>query len=59
MAALASPAAPHSKLKFSKTMLFAFTEHGAIQAADVLVSPQAIETGLYVVRAFVQFTDQL
>lgn len=32
----------------------AFTEHGAIMAATVLNSPQAIEMGIYVVRAFVQ-----
>jgi len=43
-----------SKLKFSKSMPYAFTEHGAIQAANVLACPQAIEMGIYVVRAFVQ-----
>jgi ORF6N domain len=32
----------------------AFTEHGAIMAATVLNSQQAIEMGIYVVRAFVQ-----
>jgi len=32
---------------------WAFTEHGAIQAANVLNSPQAAEMGVYVVRAFV------
>jgi hypothetical protein len=42
------------KLKFSKTLPYAFTEHGAIQAANVLASPQAVEMGIYVVRAFVQ-----
>lgn len=43
-----------AKLKFSKSLPFAFTEHGAIQAANVLASPQAIEMGVYVVRAFVR-----
>jgi len=43
-----------AKLKFSRTMPFAFTEHGAIQAANVLASAQAVEMGIYVVRAFVQ-----
>lgn len=37
-----------------KYLPFAFTEHGAIQAANVLNSPRAAEMGVYVVRAFVQ-----
>jgi ORF6N domain len=41
------------KLKYSKALPFAFTEHGAIQAASVLASSQAVEMGIYVVRAFV------
>jgi hypothetical protein len=32
---------------------WAFTEHGAIQAANILNSPQAIQVGLAVVRTFV------
>ena len=47
------------KLKFSKVLLFAFTEHGAIQAANVLASSQAVEMGIYVVRAFVQLRQAL
>ncbi|WP_218509232.1 ORF6N domain-containing protein [Variovorax sp. dw_308] len=43
-----------AKLKFSRTLPYAFTEHGAIQAANVLASPQAVEMGIYVVRVFVQ-----
>jgi hypothetical protein len=43
-----------AKLKFSKSLPFAFTEHGAIQAANLLASPQAVEMGIYVVRAFVR-----
>ena len=42
------------KLKFSKALPYAFTEHGAIQAANVLASPRAVEMGIYVVRAFVR-----
>jgi hypothetical protein len=38
---------------------WAFTEHGAIQAANVLNSPRAIEMGIYVVRAFVRFRELL
>jgi hypothetical protein len=36
-----------------------FTEHGAIQAANVLNSPRAVEMGIYVVRAFVQLRELL
>jgi uncharacterized protein YicC (UPF0701 family) len=42
-----------AKLKFSKSLPFAFTEHGAIQAANVLASTQAVEMGIYIVRAFI------
>ena len=37
----------------------AFTEHGAIQAANVLNSPRAVEMSIYVVRAFVQLRELL
>jgi hypothetical protein len=33
---------------------YAFTEHGAIMAANVLNSPRAVEVGVFVVRAFVK-----
>ena len=42
-----------------KYLPFAFTEHGAIQAANILNSPRAVEMGIYVVRAFVQLRDLL
>ena len=42
-----------------KYLPFAFTEHGAIQAAHVLSSPRAVEMGIYVVRAFVKLRDLL
>lgn len=48
-----------AKLKFSKSLPFAFTEHGAIQASNVLASPQAVEMGVYVVRAFVRLREVL
>jgi hypothetical protein len=38
---------------------FAFSEHGAIQAANILNSPRAIAMGVYVVRAFVQLRELL
>ena len=37
-----------SKLKFAKSLPFAFTEFGAIQAANVLASSQAVEMGIFV-----------
>ena len=43
-----------SKLKFSKALPFAFTEYGAVALANVLASTQAVEMGIYVVRAFVR-----
>ena len=43
-----------ARLKFAKSLPFAFTEHGAIQAANVLNSESAVEMGVYVVRAFVR-----
>ena len=48
-----------ARLKFSKSLPFAFTEHGAIQASNVLASPQAVEMGVYVVRAFVRLREVL
>ena len=36
---------------------YAFTEHGAIQAANVLASPLAEEMGFFVVRAFVRMRE--
>jgi hypothetical protein len=38
---------------------WASTEHGAIQAANVLNSPRAIAMSVYVVRAFVQLRELL
>jgi len=38
---------------------YVFTEHGAIQAANALNSPLAVEMGIYVVRDFVQLRDLL
>jgi len=38
---------------------YAFTEHGAIMAATVLNSPQAVQMSVFVVRAFVKMREQL
>jgi hypothetical protein len=43
-----------SKLKFSRSLPFAFTEFGAVALANVLASDRAVEMGIYVVRAFVR-----
>jgi hypothetical protein len=47
------------KLKYSKTLPTAFTEHGAIMASNVLNSPRAIEMGVFVVRAFVHLRQAI
>jgi len=38
---------------------YAFTENGAIMAANVLSSPEAVRMSVFVVRAFVQMRDLL
>lgn len=38
---------------------YAFTEHGAIMAANVLNSPEAVTMSVYVVRAFVLMREHL
>jgi hypothetical protein len=38
---------------------FAFTEHGAIQAANVLNGPRAVEMGIFAVRAFIRMREVL
>jgi len=48
-----------ARLKFSYQLPYAFTEHGAIMAAMVLNSPQAVAMSVYVVRAFLQMREQI
>jgi hypothetical protein len=48
-----------ARLKFSPNLPYAFTEHGAIMAAMVLNSPQAVVMSVYVVRAFLQTREQI
>jgi hypothetical protein len=45
------------RLKFSKALPYAFTEYGAVALANVLASPQAVEMGIFVVRAFVRLRE--
>jgi len=42
------------KLKYSRSLPFAFTEHGSIMAASVLNTQRAIEVSVFIVRAFVK-----
>jgi len=42
-----------------RTLPYAFTENGAIMAANVLNSPEAVRMSVFVVRAFVQMRDLL
>ena len=48
-----------AKLRFSKTLPYAFTEHGALMVATVLNTRRAVEISLYVVRAFVKLREML
>ena len=48
-----------ARLRFSPTLPYAFTEHGALMAASVLNTPRAVEVSLYVVRAFVGLRETL
>ena len=43
-----------SKLKYSSSLPYVFTEHGAIMAASVLNSARAVEVSVFIVRAFVK-----
>ena len=46
-----------SKLKFSRNLPYAFTEHGTIMAASVLNTPLAVAVSVQVVRAFVKLRE--
>jgi hypothetical protein len=46
-------------LRFSRTLPYAFTEHGAIQAANVIHSTTAEEMGVMVVRAFIRLRQMM
>ena len=42
------------RLKFSRTLPYAFTEHGALMAANVLNSPDAVKMSVHLVRVFIK-----
>jgi hypothetical protein len=48
-----------AKLKFSSSLPYAFTEHGALMLVNVLKTSRAVEVSLLVVRAFVQIREML
>ena len=47
-----------ARLKFSPGLPRAFTEHGALMAANVLNSSRAVAISLYIVRAFVKMREE-
>lgn len=47
------------KHRDSRTLPWAFTEHGAIMAANVLRSGRAVQMSVYVIRAFVRMREQI
>jgi hypothetical protein len=46
------------RFKFSPVHPRAFTEHGALMAANILNSPRAISMSVYVIRAFVKMREE-
>jgi hypothetical protein len=42
-----------------RTLPYAFTEHGAVMAANILKSPRAVQMSVFVVRAFVKMREML
>jgi len=46
-----------AKLKFSPSLPYAFTEHGALMLGNVLKSARAVEVSLMVVRTFVHLRE--
>ena len=47
------------RLRFSHTLPLAFTEHGALMAANVLNSRQAVAMSVYIIRAFLKMRETL
>jgi hypothetical protein len=49
----------HRRGQHRKYLPYAFTEHGAVMAANVLNSPTAVQASIQVVRAFVRLRQML
>lgn len=47
------------RIRYSPSLPYAFTEHGAVMAAGVLRSERAVEVSVFVVRAFVRMRRML
>jgi predicted XRE-type DNA-binding protein len=47
------------RLKFSSTLPYAFTEHGAVMLASIINSPKAILTNILIVRTFIKMRELL
>ena len=45
-------------LRFAAALPYAFTEHGALMAANVLNSPEAVKMSVFIVRAFIQQREE-
>ncbi|OGT29569.1 MAG: hypothetical protein A2W28_07840 [Gammaproteobacteria bacterium RBG_16_51_14] len=48
-----------ANLKFAKSLPWAFTEHGALMAANVLNSTEAVKMSVFIVRAFIRQREVL
>ena len=48
-----------TRIRFSATNPYAFTEHGTIMLASILNTPLAIQTSVLIVRAFVKLREIL
>jgi hypothetical protein len=47
------------RLKFSPTLPFAFTEHGALMLSNVLNSSAAVEVSIEIVRVFIRLREAI
>jgi hypothetical protein len=48
-----------SRLRFSPVLPIAFTEHGALMAANVLKSDRAVRASIQIVRTFIQMREAM
>ena len=47
------------RLKFSSTLPYVFTEHGAVMLASVLSSPVAVDVSIQIVKPFIRLRELL